>query len=296
MRTLCSAIALCTSLTLAAGPALAYQTPRPLPKLSIKRSGKDKTSLKITVTVPPLAFSDLPRRPLTYTAEQFTISARARSPYVVEGNILGTGLALDLDGDGKAKSRVIVRCDAKSGAAVVSKGKRSAQLRPVGYPTMRYRRGNKPTIVRLSPRGAQALLYRRCNTKTGRTMIGLNKPSKLLALQRVVGPVVQVIVFQPIKRAKQQVKTLFARFQGNFGGSVRVHKAKVYEPLFGKRPGWTAARMAMIPLPRKGKLKPIEMLLKHADPKAPVLVFAAINWAPSIDVRLRGAPVIKRLK
>lgn len=292
----CSCVALAASL-LQLPAAAAHQVPRPLPKLKIERAGKGKTSLKVTVIVPPMAYAGLKlMRPLTYTAEQFTISARARAPYVLERDILGTGLALDLDGDGKTTSRVAVRCSPKTGVAIVEKGKLRATLRPVGFPTMRYRGGKRPTIARLSPRGAQALLYRRCDAKTGRVMIGLNKPSKLLALQRVLGPVVQVIVFQPIKKARQKVKTLFAQMKGDFGGSVRVHKAKVYERLFGKRAGWSAARMAMIPLPPPKKLRPIELLLKHADPKAPVLVVASINWAPKVNVRLRGAVAMKRLK
>lgn len=285
-----ASLTLVCSLTLLVGaPARAWQTPRPLPKLTIQRNGGQLT---VRARVPRLAVSQLPRRAVPYTAEPFNLTVVVRQPEVREANIFGSGLVLDLDGDGKTTGVMKVDCD-PSGVATAG----PLRLTPIGTLPFRYplRKGGL-TGGRLGKRGVSALLYRPCHAQRPVTF-GLTRPGQPLKLLWVPGPALQLLVFEAVRgpTAQGTLKLRAVRRNGRPAPRARRHVTYDYEPLFGSTASWAATTFVFVTLDPKSKGdQTVELSLSGAKATSDLMVVGFINWSTKARERLRHGPALRR--
>lgn len=227
----------------------------------------------ITFHVAPTPGAVIPTGAVPFTREPFNLLARFPDPKVQEGDVGGSGLTFDLDGDGGTTSAVPASCEPDGSARVGD-----ARPAPLGFPMMRYA---AERIARIGQRGAYVVLYSPCSSG-GPVSFGLS--DEPIPIERVPGPALQVVVFQradtPTAEPKVHVDAI--RLDGKPAVGAANALIRVYEPLFGPEPSWTAARWSMIPL---GGVGPhiVEAEVRGGD-----LVVAMVNWSPVADTRTRG--------
>lgn len=278
------------SLTLPCSRVLAWQTPRPLPKLSIERGAGGKVIVR--ALVPGMAVTELPRRAVPYTAEPYNLTVMVRQPEVRETNIFGSGLALDLDGDGKTTGVLKVACDPSGGAQAGP-----LRLRPVGMLPFRYplRKGGL-TGGQLGKRGVSALLYRPCHAQRPVTF-GLTRPGQPLKLLSVPGPALQLLIFESVRgpRSRGALKLLAVRKNGRRDARAKRHQTYDYEPLFGSAASWAAVTFVFVTLDAKTKGdQTVELSLSGAKAATDLMVVSFINWSTKKRERLRHGPAMRR--
>lgn len=123
-----------------------------------------------------------------YTAEPRVVVAKAKTT-LDESNLLGTGIAVDIDGDGKPTSKIKTRCE--SGTAVLET-KEPARFEPVTALTeavARFDYGADDARI-LSNGTAGALMYAPCDS--GNIVLGLD-PAAPLKVHEVPSPAVFVV-------------------------------------------------------------------------------------------------------
>ena len=128
-----------------------------------------------------------------YTAEPRVVVASLESEFD-ESNLLGTGMALDIDGDGKATSTIDSTCES---GAVALKTEPSLRLEAVTALTEDVARFDfGPGDVRLlSNAHAGAVLYAPCDR--GKVVMGLD-PERPLKIHEVASPAAFVVYRAPV--------------------------------------------------------------------------------------------------
>ncbi len=123
-----------------------------------------------------------------FTAEPRVVVASGQTN-IDEANVLGTGLAVDIDGDGKTTSKIRTKCD---GAAAILQTKPPLRLEPVtelSEAVARFDYGENDARV-LAAEHAGAVLYAPCDKRT--LILGLD-PAAPLKMHEVASPAAFVV-------------------------------------------------------------------------------------------------------
>ncbi|MGH1342585.1 MAG: hypothetical protein ACRBN8_13575 [Nannocystales bacterium] len=134
-----------------------------------------------------------------YTAEPRVVVAKAKT-IVHEANLLGTGISIDIDGDGKTNAKIPTKCD---GGAAVLETQPPLRLEPVtelSDAVARFDYGKADAHV-LANEGAGALLYAPCDKQT--LILGLD-PSGPLKMHEVPSPAAFVVYRVAVESAETE--------------------------------------------------------------------------------------------
>ena len=186
---------------------------------------------------------DIPGGQVPYTAELYTISAQPKEAAVSESDIFGTGLALDLDGDGSTTGTVPVACN-PDGTATVG----SATLTPMGdaqLEVMSYSGASRPQ--RIGERGAYAVLYAPCRSDF--VTVGVSPADQPIEVQTFSGPVLQLMLMERVDGPSAAPPSSITELVLD-GKPIDTppHTIHVYEPTFEQPGGWAPVQALVLPL------------------------------------------------
>ncbi len=249
------------------------------PKVEISKRG---TFRHLQVEVKALAKFQAPSHPVPFTAEAFGIHLpkEGRPTEILEANILGTGLTLDLDGDGQATGRLSLACEG-------SRLKLGAQLLNPLVPK------NGERYVRyhdLPSKPGPTLLYFPCNEDS---FLGFGTPEQPVLLQEMPGPLLQVSVVEQNVKLDQPSSLKLGSWSLD-GEAVKPALQliiRVYEPMGAEKISWSLVHWLLFPI-SPGEA---HQLSAQIEGEAQGLVAAMINVAPEPKSRWRGAFGIQKL-
>lgn len=212
-----------------------------------------------------------------YTAEPLNIAGRVAGPALLEADLLGSGLAFDLDGDGSTTGTVPVACDGD--VAVVGDVRLSPVMQLGETATWRYRDGDH--AARLGAKGAHAMLYTACSASSVAT-VGLAPAGASIDVLEIASPALQLLVFEAAGSADAaptfSLETAAA--------DARTFAANVFEPVVTPSPSWHSARWLMAPLDREALEQTVTVSIR--GPSAVRMIVASINQAGAGFDRVRS--------
>lgn len=242
----------------------------------LKRSGK---------TRPPTG-------KVPFTAEPYTLTVTARGDTVEENNLFGTGLALDLDGDGKTTGRLKATCE-PGGVATLG----GTRIEPVNLPEATYRDDKGVSrVARIGKNGAHIILYNRCR---GRNPVSFGvAPARKggLPILEVDSPALQFLVAEEAAgpAAPVRIKISDLHLNGKPVRPAHMYSAHLYEPTFGK-PGWAVCRWFMLPLVPDAAHHLFKFTVQGLNPASRSMVIVVLNLAGGKNTRVRSIVGVRRL-
>ena len=176
--------------------------------------------------------------PVRYTAEPFTITGRPQKGFVRERNVLGSGRAFDLDGDGDTKDRFPAACDGEAF------GLGDARLRAVmSGPPLARRYDYADALVALGQPGTTGMLYLPC-TDDG---VSLGFSPEPIAVREIPGPALMVLAFGNPSAPPKIPTDGVTRIPASEGLADQRFDVEVFEPVT-EGPLWYAVAGAMVQL------------------------------------------------
>ena len=245
-------------------------------------------SLSVTVSFAPgelPATGDVP-----YTTERYGMTVPTAATELRESDLFGSGLALDLDGDGRTAGVFPFRCEA-DGTARLGR----LALRPLGLAPMVYRGPDGASPVRrMARKGASVLVYGPCSGE--RVSLGLSMPGAPIPTEAVPGPLLQVLVLEaaPGPETPPRLQVLGAQVNGGAIEEPIVYESHVYERLGTERPGWFTVTWLMLPLAADQPTQ--RASVQVATEGAPLLrlVLTTFNYRAGDATRVRVGPEAQR--
>ena len=255
--------------------------------------------LKVSVSLTPVEGAAYPRAKVPFSAEPYTLLATPASG-IVEYNLFGSGLAMDLDGDGDTSGTIRVGCY-KGGILQLN----DTPVRPFVEvlsqdPSWQWQ-GNyrnpdgSPRVAQLGKKGAWFAAYTPCGPEQA-TTLALGKRKRDMAIHELPGPLLQLMVleevFIPTAEAKVKIEGLTlngARVRNAFEASTHT-----YEPIFQAQPVWHAVTWRMIPLGADLRAHTIEatLALEPHDGRRVVLAILNQSSAPGIRERVGSTSAV----
>ncbi|MEZ4464539.1 MAG: hypothetical protein R3F43_08530 [bacterium] len=250
------------------GLAWAGEHPFGLPELTVFSAAAGRRVVSIRVAPRPGA--EVPTAPVAFTAEPLALADVPLPAWLAEADVLGSGRAVDLDGDGKLTGRWPIRCMADSLAVG------DTIVRGVGWDRFRYPRA----IPRVTPAGAGVVLYGACGP---RITVGFGAGA--VPVESMPGPLLQVSVVERTG-ADGPPKLGLRDWKLDNEKIVRLRSARIQarEAVAGEPPEWLTVHWVLVPVPAKGS----HLVDFVIDGEGPGLVFAAVNVAEAPDTRWRG--------
>lgn len=180
---------------------------------------------------------------VTYTGEPLTMTGAVGASGIEEANLLGSGIAYDLDGDGATTSTFAARCEGEKlqldGLGTLSPTMTFGEVATWDYHDESYGfRGR-----RLGEKGVHAMLYGPCSGES--VTIGFSEAALVPTV--LPGPVLSVqmlVAATPLAEPKFKVKKTA---RGGAGIEPQAFGMSLYEQLDDK-PAWYVGRGLMIPL------------------------------------------------
>lgn len=222
----------------------------------------------------------------SYTAEPAVIVATPEVT-VSEANMLGSGLAVDLDDDGKTTSKIKTDCDA---GVVVLKTKPPTRIEAVTEFTddvVRFAYGDKGSRL-ASTRSAGAVLYSPCDK--GLTF-GLD-PKKPIALQEAVSPSVFMVYRRKVEAAADPDPFKLESIKsGEDDVPFTVHSFREYDLTKGDTPEIFAANLVVFAIDPHAMMQHLTVKISGERPD---FITASINEVDAQGQRIRYADGFKR--
>lgn len=236
----------------------------------------------ITVTVPPPPTTGPEyETEVFYTAEPLMVVSAQGHKEVKESDLVGSGLKLDLNGDGDTDDTLPTRCE----------GKRSVIGESTFTPLLTSSQmvyGDK-SVGRIGDKGAHVVQYSRCGPFLAMGFSPANRP---ITVEKLKGPMLQISVAQPqaSPRALPTVTTSNWTMDGK-PASPKLTQVKSYEPGPQEKPSWVHVHWGVMTIPVGGAHK----IRFRLDGSGKVLIAAAVNVAPEAGRRWRGPMGFLRL-
>ncbi|MBT8492219.1 MAG: hypothetical protein KJO07_04095 [Deltaproteobacteria bacterium] len=228
------------------------------------------------------------RLPVPYTAEPYVLWAQPKTRQVSESDLLGTKLAIDLNGDGDTVDLLAIDC--QDGKVVIA----DAELHPVtdrSGGSMRYLVDGKSRITRLGKEGAHAMVYSPC--KDGMASVGLATAERGFEVLSVPGPVLQIMIFEPHDGPTMPAALpMVVKIDGQVV-SPPTHVSLNSEPIFGEDVMWTAMYWAMVPISADNPKQVVTVELRK--PKGRRTVASRVNVSEVEGVRRPLSPGVLQL-
>ncbi len=150
------------------------------------------TTTDVTVTLQRAEDAAPWSGPVRYTAEPFTVTGKPSKGFVRERNVLGSGRAFDLNGDGDTKDRLKAGCDGEA----FTLGK-ELRLDPVmGGPDFLRRYayaddGGRSRISTVADGGVASMLYLPCSDAG----VSVGWAPEAMEVREIPGPALMVLAF-----------------------------------------------------------------------------------------------------
>ena len=244
----------------------------------------------VTVTLTPKEGANYPSGKVPFTAEPYSILVMPSST-VVEYNLFDSGLAMDLDGDGKSSGTIPVGCYAGGVLQIGATPVRPFVETLAGETGWRgnYRNPDgSPRLARIGDKGAWYGVYTPCGPDQP-TTIALARTKREIAVHEVPGPVLQFMVFEEVfvPSASASVHSRKLALDGRPVRRAFKASTHAYEPVFDAKPAWHAVVWRMIPL--GDRLAPHTLTARLDTPSTDRrrLVVAIINQSSESGIRER---------
>lgn len=236
---------------------------------------------RVTISLTRRAGVTLPAGRVPYTSEPYNLEGSPDGPEVNEADILGTGLALDLDGDGEADDLIPVACE--DGVIVIA----GAKVPPLGDPTGQVRTYSPDRIGRVGDAGAWLVSYTPCSD--GFVQVGVSPAGQPIEIQRTDGPALQILIFAPVDRPEHPGPIALGLQAGGVPLAAPVSVGLVNEPIFADQPAWSSMHWLMAPLRDVGQ-QSFELTLPEAT--GPRMIIATVNLSATSGERRRMQPAV----
>lgn len=258
------------------------------PVITVRRTA---AGFEVQTVLKRLGKGAVPTGKIPFTAEPYTLTARPTGDRVDERNVLGTGLAMDLDGDGKAAGRLKASCN-PDGSAVVA----GTRIEPTDMPEAVYRNDKgQPRVVRIGQKGAHLILYTPCR---GRNLItvGISPASTPLPILEVESPALQFLVSEEAAgpSAADRIKIVDLNLNGKPIRNVQFFSSRLHEYTFGK-PGWEVYHWFMLALSADAAEQRVKFTVQGLNPKSRSMVVLVLNLSGGKDTRLRSIVGVQKL-
>ena len=251
---------------------------------------KGEDHVQVTVKLTPIEGAEYPSGKVPFTAEPYSILVTPSSG-VVEYNLFDSGLAMDLDGDGKTGGTVPVGCYS---GGVLQLGPTPVRPFVEAISADSGWRGNyrnpdgSPRIARIDKKGAWYGVYTPCGPDQA-TTVALGRTKRDLKVHEVPGPVLQLMVFEEVFVPSASPSVRIGKLALDGRAVRRAFKASThaYEPVFDAKPAWYGVVWRMIPL--GDTLKPHTMTAQLDVPGGDRrrLVVAIVNQSSEPGIRER---------
>ncbi len=226
----------------------------------------------------------VPTAAVPFTAEPYLFTVSSAAGELREADLFGSGLAMDLDGDGETTTVLPMTCEGPI-----------ARVGDVGVPPVGpggansyvyYSTSGSPKVTRLGEEGARMVLYNPCDKPP--VSIGVSPPDQTMELKTSRGPVLQILVIEEVTAPGQ--KPAFSIEEVALGGAAQdVVPLSTY--IFdgtGESPTWHAARWVMLPLDATAPVHEVRM--RVAVPVADAMkreVVVGVSASPAPGERRR---------
>jgi|GEM_PF-2060614 len=223
-----------------------------------------------------------------FTAEPRVVVASPKTT-LDEANLLGTGIAVDIDGDGKTSAKIGSKCE--SGTAVL-KTKPEIRLEPVTSLTdevARFDYGESDARI-LANDGAGALLYAPCDS--GNVVLGLD-PSAPLKLHTVPSPAAFVVYRVEVDAA--DAEDPFSLTKIDTGDKPVEHQLFPFREFSveGDTVKVYAAHLVVFAL---DQAQPLQHVSIHIAGEKPEFITASINEVDADGKRIRYADGFRKFQ
>ena len=267
------------------------QSPFEPPAMTLEKQADTVTA---TVTLTPVEGATYPTGKVPFTAEPYSILVTPASG-VVEYNLFGSGLAMDLDGDGETSGTIQLGCYA---GGVLQLG--DSPVRPFveklsaesGWRGNYRNPDGSPRTARVGKKGAWYGVYTPCGPDQS-TTVALAKTKREIAVHEVTGPVLQFMVFEEVfvPSASSSVEIKKITLDGRRVRRAFKASTHAYEPVFDTKPAWYAVEWRMIPL--GDRLAPHTLTVRLDAPSSDRrrLIVAILNQSPEPGIRERVGSV-----
>lgn len=229
-----------------------------------------------------------PKGTVKFSTEPYNLHAPIRSETVDEADIMGTGWAVDLDGDGKTTSTFPVACDAGRGKIG------SLALEPVndGSVIDYHDASGKPRVRQFPGGGAWLMQFAPCDGDI--VSVGISPKDEPFEFIEVPSPALGVVVFEASEEpTRTSTWKVDESALDEAALSVEFHTAAIFEAVTGPDAGWHAITYALVPLPRQAASHEVQLQLSAGGGKpGRSMVAAILNEGGSDHDRVRGTPAI----
>ena len=211
-------------------------SPYPAPDLQV--FGGRPGSRGVTIRVAPLRDAVVPTASVPFTVEPWVLAVRLPPAVLAERDVLGTGLALDLDGDGKRTGRWPLHC----AAGIWQVGPWALQPLGTRLPA---------ELPRLGPRGAAVIQHTPCS-EAG-VVVGLDPPDRAAGRVREIlpGPLLQISVVEQ-RTPKEEPRLSMTGFHLDSKAFQPPRTFDVRSFVAEPKPGWVHVRLVLVPMPTAG--------------------------------------------
>lgn len=251
---------------------------------------KGEDHVQVTVKLTPIEGAEYPSGKVPFTAEPYSILVTPSSG-VVEYNLFDSGLAMDLDGDGKTGGTVPVGCYS---GGVLQLGPTPVRPFVEAISADSGWRGNyrnpdgSSRIARIGKKGAWYGVYTPCGPDQA-TTVALGRTKRDLKVHEVPGPVLQFMVFEEVFVPSASPSVRIGKLALDGRAVRRAFKASThaYEPVFDAKPAWYGVVWRMIPLGDTLKPHTITAQLEVPSSDRRRLVVAIVNQSSKPGIRER---------
>lgn len=284
-RSLSCLLALASTLS---APEAAAETPFATPVISIVETDGHAD---LTIELTPVEGAAYPIGMVPFTAEPYSIVVSPSSD-TQEFDLFGSGLAMDLDGNGKTNGVISLECLA---GGVLQIG--GTPVRPFveamvpGTWLGNYLNPDGTSrVARVGKKGAWFAVYAPCRPERP-TSLGLSPPQTKMKVHQVPGPALQILVleelFVPSKTPTVKISKL--RLDGRTHRPAFSATSHAYEPVFDARPLWHGVEWRMVSLGKTLKAHTITARLTATGESRRRMVVTILNTSPTPGIRERAA-------
>jgi len=245
----------------------------------------------VTIELTPVEGVAYPTGKVPFTAEPYSVVVSPAAS-TLEFDLFGSGLAMDLDGDGQTSGTISLECLA---GGVLQVG--GTPVRPFvdkmvpGSWLGNYRNADgTPRVARVGKKGVWFAVYTPCRPERP-TSLGLSPGRRGMKVHEVSGPALQVLVleevFVPSKAPTVKIGKLTLdgrRVRPSFAATSHA-----FEPVLDARPLWHGVEWLMVSLGKTPGAHTITARLTAKGEPRRRMVVAILNTSPAPGLRERAA-------
>jgi len=254
---------------------------------------KTEAGFDVTVNVRQRDGMVVPKLEVPFTAERYKFELKTAAGELSEANVFGSGLAMDVDGDGAKTSTLPVTCE----GSVVRVGETGVPPISLGGDNSYVYRSTSgdPKVTRMGEEGAWVVLYNPCDKQP--VSVGFCPPDETMDLKTVAGPVLQLLVIE--QAAGPGLKPTFSIADvtlGNAKAGAEEYTTYIYDGT-SDTPVWHTSVWMMVPLDASAAAQTatLRVVVPEGEPVTR-MVMAAVSASPAVGERRRLPPAVKPLQ